>query len=228
MAWHVRVQRTLLLGSLLVLASTGLPQKFDSFSTSRWVIDAAGGIETLRSIHHVAGGVLIFACLYHVTLVLGTVLVMRVATPLKMIPGPRDYRDAMQMGLYFLGLSREPVAFEGPSYFQKLDYWVLVWGLTVMAVSGLIRLFPVRMTSVLSADVVAAALQAHSDIALLIAAWVLVVHVAYASLTPALFSLRLAPARALAVAGAAGEPADPPGSTDETIEREENSLVGKD
>lgn len=190
---HARVQHVLLLLSLLVLAGTGLPQKFDSLGPSRWIMDNAGGIETLRAVHHVAGGVLIFAGFYHVALMLNAIRIRAAITPLKMIPGPRDYRDAWRMVSYFLGLRRQPIAFEGPpSYFQKYDYWVLVWGLTVMGVSGLIRLFPVRMTNLLSADAVAAVLQTHSDIAVLMVAWVLVVHVAYPALTPPPFARRAA------------------------------------
>ncbi len=220
---HARAQHVLLLLSVLLLAGTGLPQKFDSLGPSRWIMDNAGGIETLRDVHHVAGGVLIFAGLYHVALVLNAIRSRAAITPLKMIPGPRDYLDAWRMVCYFLGLRRRPVAGEGPpSYFQKYDYWVLVWGLTVMGVSGLIRLFPVRMADLLSADAVAAALQIHSDIAVLMVVWVLIVHVPYAALAPPRF------ARPAAAGGPADDPPVPTLLESGVYPREEDLRAGGD
>ncbi len=218
---HARVQHVLLLGSVLVLASTGLPQKFDSLSASRWLMDSAGGIETLRLIHHVAGGVLIFACFYHVALVASAVLVQGVMTPLRMIPSARDCGDAVRTVRYFLGLSRKRAGLEEPTYFQKFDYWTLAWLLTVMGTSGLMRLFPVRMSSLLPADVVAAALRTHGDIAVLILAWVLIVHLAYSGLTPPLFVMRSATDEQTARAPAEREVYEPAGTapTSQELER---------
>ena len=177
---HGQAQYALLVGSLLVLALTGLPQKFDSLGLSR-------GIETLRLIHHIAGGVLIFVGFYHFALVLIAVLVFKVMTPLQMIPDAKDLRDALQMVRYFLGLRRNRVAFDRPSYFQKIDYWVIVWSLAVMGVSGLVVLFPVRVTRLVSGEAVLAAARMHSDSAILVVAWVLIMRLIYVGLAPALF-----------------------------------------
>ncbi len=189
---HGQAQYALFVGSLLVLAVTGLPQKFNSLGLSQWLMDSVGGIETLRLIHHIAGGVLIFSGLYHLALVLVAVLIFKVMTPLQMIPDGKDFRDAVQMVRYFLGLRRERVAFDRPSYFQKFDHWVIVWSLALMGASGLIALFPVRAARLVSGEAVLAALQVHSDSAPLVVAWVLIVHLIYASLAPGLFPHRAA------------------------------------
>jgi thiosulfate reductase cytochrome b subunit len=173
----------LIIGSVFVLALTGLPQRLDSFGPSEWLMDAAGGIETLRAVHHGAGAVLVVAGLYHLLSALFAAPANGRPGLLSMIPDGRDYLDAITTLLYFLGLRRDRPPLREPTYFQKLDYWVLAWGLMVMALTGLVRLFPARMTNLLSGDVVAAALQAHSDFALLVVAWVAVVHVAYAGLS---------------------------------------------
>ncbi len=177
-------QYLLIIGSVFVLALTGLPQRLASFGPSGWLMDTAGGIESLRAIHHGAGTVLIVAGLYHLSSAIFAALASRRRGLLSMIPDGKDYLDAIATTLYFLGLRRDRPSLREPSYFQKLDYWVLAWGLTVMAFTGLVRLFPARMTNVLSGDVVAAALLAHSDFALLIVAWVAMVHIAYAALLP--------------------------------------------
>jgi len=189
---HGQAQYALLVGSILVLALTGLPQKFDSLGLSQWLMDSVGGIETLRLIHHTAGGVLIFTGLYHFASVVVAVLVLKVMTPLQMIPDPKDFRDAVQMARYFLGLRQQRVTFGRPSYFQKFGYWVIVWSLGMMGASGLITLFPVRAARLVSGEAVLAALRVHSDSAILVVAWVLVVHLVYSRLAPALFPYRAA------------------------------------
>jgi thiosulfate reductase cytochrome b subunit len=147
-------------------------------------MDSAGGIETLRAVHHAAGAVLIAAGLYHVSLVLIAVLAKRDATPLLMVPDAGDYGDAIKTMLYFAGLRRERPVLREPTYFQKLDYWVLVWSLAAMGLTGIARLFPVTAARLLSGDGVAAALEGHSDLAVLVVVWVAVVHVAYRALMP--------------------------------------------
>src|SRR3972149_5840545 len=61
------------------LAPPGLPQKCESLSLSRQVMDLAGGIETLRLVHRVAGGTLVLTGVYHVFLMLAAVLLFPAA-----------------------------------------------------------------------------------------------------------------------------------------------------
>lgn len=187
---HIRAQYALLAGSIIVLAITGLPQKFDSLGFSQWLMDAVGGIETLRISHRVAGGVMFFAAVYHVALVIVAVLVLRTAGLLPMTPDFKDVRDAWQMVRYFLGLRQDRVVFTRPSYFEKIDYLVIAWSVAVMGASGLVFLFPVRVSGLTSGDAVLAALEVHSGSAILVVAWVVLVHLVYARLAPALFPSR--------------------------------------
>ena len=200
---HARVEHVLFLSSFAILAVTGLAQRFDSLGTSRWLLDAAGGIETLRLIHRAAGGAMVFVAIHHVALVLYAVLGLRATAPLRMIPHAGDWRDAWHTLLYFLGLRRQAPDCRVPSYFQKFDYWVLLWCLALMGVSGFILLFPVRSSSLVSGDLVSAASRAHGDVALLATAWVVVVHVLYALVAPSLFAPRAA------LLGVGGPPAAP-------------------
>jgi len=181
--FHVplRAQYALLIGSALVLAVTGLPQRLDSLALSQWLMETAGGIETLRTVHHAAGAVLIATGIYHVLWVFFVAGIRR-AAPLAMIPDARDYRDAFTLLLYFAGRRQQRPALRDPTYFKKADYWVLAWGFTAMGLSGFIRLFPARVTGILSGDVVAATLEFHSDVALLAVVWLVVVHLAYGTL----------------------------------------------
>jgi len=177
------LQHLLMTGSLLVLAATGLPQRLESLGPSEWLMNTAGGIETLRAVHHGAGAVLIAVGLVYVLSAISATPAKGRNGPLSMIPDGRDYIDAIATTVYLLGVRRDRPSVRDPSYFQKFDYWVLAWGLTIMVFTGLIRLFPARMTNLLSGDVVAAALQAHSDFALLVVAWIVAIRIVYAAIS---------------------------------------------
>ncbi len=176
---QTRIPHLSMLVSILVLAATGLPQKFDSLGPSEWLMSSAGGIETLRAVHHAAGAVLIGSAAYHVCFVLFSLLVRHRFALLATVPDAADFRDAAATMLYFLGLRPHRPVLRHPTYVQKLDYWVLFWGLAVMMFTGVLRLFPDRATNLFSGDVVATALEAHSDVAVLVVVWVAAFHLAY-------------------------------------------------
>ena len=184
---HLRAQYGLAVVCVAILALTGLPQKFESLSLSRGVIELAGGIENLRLVHHVAGAALVLTGIYHVVLVLAAVLVLGETAPLRMIPSPGDFGDAVRAVGYFVWLRKERPSGRGRRYFQKVDYWFMAWSLGVMAVTGLLNLLPLRAARLLSADTVLASLRTHSDAAPLVVAWVAIVHLLYTGLTPRLF-----------------------------------------
>ena len=183
---HLRAQYGLVVVCVAVLALTGLPQKFESLSLSREVIELAGGIENLRLVHHVAGTALVLTGVYHVLLVLAA-LALGETAPLRMIPNAGDFSDAVRTTAYFVRLRRQPPNPRGRRYFQKVDYWFMAWSLGVMSVTGLLNLLPLRAARLLSADTVLASLRTHSDAALLVLAWVVIVHLLYTGLTPRLF-----------------------------------------
>jgi cytochrome b subunit of formate dehydrogenase len=207
---HLRAQYGLAVACVAVLALTGLPQKFESLSLSRQMMDLAGGIETLRLVHRVAGGALVLTGVYHVILVLTAVLVLGETAPLRMIPSAGDFGDAVRATAYFLRLRREPPNARGRQYFRKVDYWFMAWSLGVMAVTGLVNLMPLRAARILSADTVLASLRTHSDAAPLVVVWVVIVHLLYTGLTPRLFrgqSLNSDATRPLAMPQEAAAPA---------------------
>jgi cytochrome b subunit of formate dehydrogenase len=206
---HLRAQYALVVACVAVLALTGLPQKFESLSLSRQVMDLAGGIETLRLVHRVAGGALVLTGVYHVALMLAAVLIFRETAPLRMIPTPRDFGDTVRAIFYFLRLRTEPPSARGREYFQKVDYWFMAWSLAVMAVTGLVNLMPLRAARLLSAETVLSSLRTHSDAAPLVVVWVVIVHLLYTGLTPRLFRGRAFAAdaaRPLAMTRAAAAP----------------------
>jgi len=184
---HERIQHILLISSFLALVVTGFPQKFPSVEVCQWLMDVMGGIQTVRLVHRIAGGIMIFDGIYHMAYVSFTVLVLQRTGPLQMIPNVKDVRDAVRTVQYFLGMSLRPPKYGRFSYLEKFDYWAVFWGMFVMGGSGLILLFPVLATHFLPGQIIIASFRAHSDEALLAVTWIAVVHIFYAHLAPRVF-----------------------------------------
>lgn len=191
---HQRIQHFLLMGSFIVLAVTGISEKFYRLEPFGSMIALMGGMDTVRLIHRLAGGVMIADGIYHMLYLAPRLMTVQSGTPLanagrwlEMIPSRKDFQDFFKMMSYFLGMSPRPPAFGRYSYMQKFDYWAVFWGLTVMAGSGLIMLLPALGVDFMGTAVIAAALAAHSDEAILAVAWILIVHLYHAHLSPRIF-----------------------------------------
>ncbi len=184
---HQRVQHFLMFSSFIVLAATGLPQKFSGVEASQWWIGFLGGLDRVRMIHHIAGFTMLADCAYHVLYLFFRVGIQGKLEPLRMIPTVKDVQDATQSFAYFLGLSKEKPRFDRFSYLEKFDYWAVFWGICVIGTSGVLLMFAVTVTKVLPGDVIPLALTVHGDEAILAVGWIAVVHMFNAHLAPWVF-----------------------------------------
>lgn len=169
----------------LLLAVTGLPQKFFEVGWARWVIEALGGIDRVRGLHRVSG--VLFAVLVGVHFVTVLALVLSGRARLSLVPTPKDFRDAVIMLRYYLGISEEQARFDRYDYRQKFEYWGLVLGGVVMVVTGFFLYFPTTVTRFLPGEVIPAAKVAHSNEGLLAFLVVIIWHIYNAHLSPDVF-----------------------------------------
>ena len=91
-----RIEHWVAVFSFVVLALTGLPQKFVGYPWAENMIAALGGIEVIRIYHRYAAIILILVSIYHVIAVTYKVFVKRVG--LTMNPGIEDLRDLILLG----------------------------------------------------------------------------------------------------------------------------------
>ena len=132
MSANQRWQHLILLSCFIVLVITGFALKFPD----TWFAHVFGMGEHWRGIiHRVAGVVLIGAGIYH----LFYLAIAREGRRLirDLAPRPKDAFDAFGTMLYFLGLSSRKPAYGRFSYAEKAEYWALVWGTVLMAVTGI-------------------------------------------------------------------------------------------
>jgi cytochrome b subunit of formate dehydrogenase len=132
MSANQRWQHLILLTSFIVLVITGFALKFPN----SWLAEALAMGEKLRSItHRVAGVILIGAGIYHVFYLAVTRDGRRLIRDFA--PRPKDAFDAWGTVRYYLGLSKTKPKFGRFNYAEKAEYWALVWGTALMAVTGI-------------------------------------------------------------------------------------------
>ena len=136
MTMNERVQHALLLISFTTLVVTGFALKFG------WTIPLVGDLANtlLRStLHRVAGVVMILLLFYHLFYVMVS---RRGREILKFVfPKPVDVKQAFQYCEYLVGLRKEKPAFGFFTYWEKMEYWSVLWGCLIMGVTGLLLWF---------------------------------------------------------------------------------------
>jgi cytochrome b subunit of formate dehydrogenase/mono/diheme cytochrome c family protein len=170
----VRAEHILLLTSFTILAITGLVQKFAELGLSQAIVSALGGIENTRTIHHIAAVVLMLEAIFHLGTVSYRVLVRR--TRLDMLPGLIDARRAWSAFLYNLGLRRHPPQEGRYTFAEKAEYFAVIWGTILMAITGFMMWNPISTTRFLPGQAIPAAKAAHGYEAILSVLAILIWH----------------------------------------------------
>ncbi|HEX8991716.1 MAG TPA: cytochrome b/b6 domain-containing protein [Anaerolineales bacterium] len=169
-----RLQHVIMLLSFTTLAITGLAQKYALSSVSIFVIGVWGGIENVRTTHHVAAIVLMLVAVYHL-LVLGyKTFVLR--RRLTMLPSFQDVKDALTAFTYNIGLRKSGAQMGRYTFEEKAEYWALVWGILIMGLTGFMMWNPITTVKFLPGDFIPAAKTAHGAEALLAVLAIIVWH----------------------------------------------------
>jgi len=131
MPMRFRWQHLTLLASFFTLVVTGFALKF----SGSWFDTMLGMSEHLRQLlHRIAAVVLIAVSVYHIFDAALTREGRRLVRD--MFPTLDDARTAWQNVAYYLGLTSSKPDFPRFNYAEKAEYWALVWGMIVMAVTG--------------------------------------------------------------------------------------------
>jgi len=185
--WQQRMQHLLMMSTFLLLAFTGLPQKFHDWEVAQWWVAILGGIDNIRNVHHLAAWGMAFACLWHLLWLGYGILIKRKPFPTWMLPQSKDFVDFMGEIRYWFGFSRSRPKFDRFNWREKFDYWAVFWGIPVIGLSGLVMMYPVLATQFLPGWAIPVSYVAHSDEALLAVGWIFVVHFFNAHLAPGIF-----------------------------------------
>ncbi len=170
-----RIEHIVLIASFSTLAVTGLVQKFAGNPIAEGIIRALGGIEHVRTFHHIAAIVFVLQCIYHFILLTHKVFVRRVE--MTMLPGLKDAVDAIDLVRYNLGLTNEHPRMPRYNFAEKAEYWALIWGAVVMGITGFMLWNPIALAKLFPGQLIPAAKAAHGGEAVLAVLAILVWHI---------------------------------------------------
>lgn len=169
-----RIEHAVLMISFTVLAITGLPQKYALQDWAIRMIAWMGGIETVRIVHRVAAFVLVLGSLYHLFTSFYRLYVQR--EKMRIAFTKQDFWDAVNFVRYNLGLIKEHPKMPKFNFGEKFEYWAVVWGTAIMAITGFMLWNPIATTAVLPGSFIPAAKAAHGGEAVLAVLSILIWH----------------------------------------------------
>jgi len=135
-----RLQHGSLMLSFLLLVVTGFMLRYPDAAWVQGIRRISPRLFDWRSlIHRIAAVGMVAASLGHVAYIALTARGRQLVRDLWL--RPKDLREAWATVRYNLGLVSEKPRYDRFSYVEKAEYWALVWGTIVMAVTGTIMWF---------------------------------------------------------------------------------------
>ena len=195
---HQRVQHWILAICFTVLCVTGFPIKFADRAWANWMITLCGGISMARSLHRLAGTVLMVGFVYHFLYIFVFAVRQRRATgkswlkvimDLPMVTNPQDIRQLFQQLGYLFFLRKERPALARFSLKEKFEYFGVFWGSALLGVTGLLMWFNAWTTTWISGRVLTVASMIHTMEAFLALLHVGIIHMIGVIFSPVVFPI---------------------------------------
>jgi formate dehydrogenase gamma subunit len=136
MTLNERAQHVLLLGSFLILVVTGFALKYPHAFWAEPIVQWEGNFPLRGILHRIAGVILMGASVYHLVYLIKSRNGRRWLKA--MLPKVRDVNEAVQTVGYNLGYRKRLPQYARFNYIEKAEYWALVWGTAVMAITGVV------------------------------------------------------------------------------------------
>jgi cytochrome b subunit of formate dehydrogenase len=189
-----RILHAVVMTTFLGLAATGMPLLFSEAPWARVLALVFGGFHGAGIVHRFMGATLLVAVAWHLVGVFWRAFVRGEGGllwgPTSMTPQPRDFVDFSRQMKWFFGLGPQPT-FEHFAYWEKFDYWAVLWGTAIMGAAGLVLWFPVAASRLLPGWMFNVALFVHGAEASLAIGFIFVVHFFNGHLRPGKFPMDL-------------------------------------
>ena len=108
--------------------------------------------------------------------------------PDSLVPNLGDFKHLWQRILWFFGLSAPP-KLNRWAYWEKFDYWAVYWGLPLLAVTGLMTMYPLATSRILPGWSLNIAALLHRAEAILAVTYIFIVHFFIGHLRPSSFPM---------------------------------------
>ena len=189
-----RALHVVIMVTFLLLAATGMPILFSDAAWGRVLALLFGGFTGAGLVHRAAGAVLLGAVVWHVANIGWRAFVRGerglLWGPTSMTPQWRDVVQFWQQLKWFFHRGPYP-NYEHFTYWEKFDYWAVLWGTAIMGAAGLILWFPEAAAAFLPGWTFNVALFVHGAEATLAIGFIFVVHFFNGHLRPNKFPMDL-------------------------------------
>jgi cytochrome b subunit of formate dehydrogenase len=178
--------------TFIIQSATGFGRLYSTTTWGRKLTQMLGGYETCLTIHKVVGILMIIGFLIHTIYLLKGVdwknPLKSILGPDSLVPNLRDLRDLKQRILWSFGLGSAPV-FDRWAYYEKFDYWAVYWGLPLLAITGLMAMYPLTACRLLPGWSLNIAILLHRAEAILAVTYIFIVHFFAGHLRPMSFPM---------------------------------------
>jgi len=174
-----RMLHAVLVVTFLGLAATGLPLRFSSAAWSVALANAVGGFSAILFFHKFCAVILSIDFLIHVADIIYRTAVKKQWGLLwgtnSMVPNLKDLKDLIGQLRWFFFLGPKP-QFDRYTYWEKLDYWGVFWGMAIIGISGYAMWFSRAFARIVPGSWLNVAILIHGEEALLAVGYIFVVH----------------------------------------------------
>jgi cytochrome b subunit of formate dehydrogenase len=174
-----RVFHLCLVVTFLIQAATGFGRMYVAAGWGRRVCNLFGGYENASLVHHWVGGVMMAGFAIHVLYLLSRIrwnaLWQSLFGPDSLVPNLQDVRHLWQRLWWFLGLGHPP-KLDRWAYWEKFDYWAVFWGMPLLAITGVMMMYPFWTSQYLPGWSLNIAALLHRAEAILAVSYIFIVH----------------------------------------------------
>ncbi len=179
--------------SFLTLAGTGLPLKYAHSEMATWLVHNVIGFGQAALLHRIAAFTMGVVFLFHFIKILYKAFIKKQKGIFtgsdSLVPRWQDIKDFFSHIAYFVGIRKKEPAWGRWTYWEKFDYFAVVWGMLIIGSSGLTLWFPESFSQLFPGWLINAAHIIHSEEALLATGFIFVVHFFNTHLRPGAFPM---------------------------------------
>jgi cytochrome b subunit of formate dehydrogenase len=190
-----RVLHAVVMVTFLGLAATGMPLLFSDAPWARALAGLFFGFHGTGLVHRFFGVLLLGAVAWHLADVFWRAFVRGETGvfwgPDSMVPQPRDFVHLYQQ-LKWFAYKGPPPKFERFTYWEKFDYWAVLWGTLLMGAAGLVLWFPMAASRIMPGWMFNLALFVHGAEATLAIVFIFAIHFFNGHLRPGKFPMDMA------------------------------------
>lgn len=178
--------------TFIAQSATGFSRLFITTSWGKALANLFGGYDRALVIHQWVGILMIVGFVVHSVYLMTRIdwrnLRASIFGPDSLVPNLGDFKHLWQRILWFFGLSAPP-KLNRWAYWEKFDYWAVYWGLPLLAITGLMTMYPLATSRILPGWSLNIAALLHRAEAILAVTYIFVVHFFIGHLRPSSFPM---------------------------------------